>query len=114
VGTFVGFDDNRSLGDKETGAVAAVPIFIDFMQQALKDLPAGDFKVPGNAVFGYVHGVREAFQPGTEPKASPVDVLDAPFGPAPGQIPDEGPVALPPAAIPPRSAQKGDALQGLF
>src|SRR5205085_2567187 len=28
VGVFVGFDDNRSLGKGETGAVAALPIFI--------------------------------------------------------------------------------------
>ena len=34
-----GFDDNRSLGKGETGAVAAVPIFIEFMQEALKGMP---------------------------------------------------------------------------
>ena len=69
VGVFVGFDDNRSLGNNETGAVDAVPIFIDFMQTALKDTPVHDFKVPKDAKFAMVNGIREAFQPGTsEPK----------------------------------------------
>ena len=44
VGVFVGFDDNRSLGNNETGAVDAVPIFIDFMQTALKGTPVHDFR----------------------------------------------------------------------
>jgi len=31
VGVYVGFDDNHSLGEGETGAVDSVPIFMDFM-----------------------------------------------------------------------------------
>ncbi len=69
AGIFVGFDDNRSLGDKETGAVAALPIFIDFMQQAMKVRPAGDFTPPRDAKYVMVNGYREAFRNGTEPKA---------------------------------------------
>jgi penicillin-binding protein 1A len=116
VGTFVGFDDNRSLGDKETGAVAAVPIFIDFMQQALKGVPVTDFREPEKATFAYVNGIREAFQPGTEPKDNPIDVLAPPIlGPPPGQIPAEGAVALPSAVTAPAPRQRqGDGLQGLF
>jgi penicillin-binding protein 1A len=68
VGVFVGFDDNRSLGEKETGAVAAVPIFIDFMQQAMKDQPVGQFPVPKDAKFLLVNGAREAFRNGTQPR----------------------------------------------
>ena len=67
VGVFVGFDDNRSLGNNETGAVDAVPIFIDFMQNALKDTPVHDFVPPPDAKFAMVNGNREAFRPGTEP-----------------------------------------------
>ena len=113
VGTFVGFDDNRSLGDKETGAVAAVPIFIDFMQQAIKGVPAGEFKAPDNAKFAYVNGVREAFQPGTEPRQDPLDGLASPYGPQPGAIPTEGAANLPTAMAQP-PARRPDALQGLF
>ena len=69
VGTFVGFDDNRSLGKGETGAVAALPIFIEFMQEATKTMPALDFKAPPNTKFAMVGPNREAFRPGTEPAA---------------------------------------------
>ena len=119
VGTFGGFDDNRSLGDKETGAQAAVPIFIDFMQQALKGqpMPKGEgFKAPENAHFALVNGVREAFQPGTEPALDPLNGLASPYGPAPGAIPTEGAANLPTALAapaPPR-ARGGDDLKGLF
>jgi penicillin-binding protein 1A len=115
VGTFVGFDDNRSLGDRETGAVAAVPIFIDFMQEALKGVPVTDFKEPPNAAFAYVNGIREAFQPGAEPKQDPIDTLASPYGPAPGVIPAEGAVSLPAAvAAPAPRARQQDELKGLF
>jgi penicillin-binding protein 1A len=70
VGTFVGFDDNRSLGKGETGAVAALPIFIEFMQEAIKGFPAMEFKAPPNTKFAMVGPNREAFRPGTEPRAN--------------------------------------------
>ncbi len=106
VGVFVGFDDNRSLGNNETGAVAAVPIFIDFMQNALKGTPVHDFKEPGNAHFAYVNGIREAFQPGTEPKTDPLAALASPIL-APGVVPQEGAVLLPPPVtlLPPQPAR---------
>jgi len=43
---WVGFDDKTSLGKGETGARAALPIWISFMSQALKDTPIENFKVP--------------------------------------------------------------------
>ncbi len=76
VGVFVGFDDNRSLGNNETGAVDAVPIFIDFMQTALKGTPVHDFRPPKDVKYGMVRGVREAFRPGTEPKPPPMVPLE--------------------------------------
>jgi penicillin-binding protein 1A len=66
VGVFIGFDDNRSLGSGEAGASAAVPIFTQFMQQALKQRPARPFVRPRNAIFRTVNGLEEAFRPGTE------------------------------------------------
>jgi penicillin-binding protein 1A len=120
VGVFVGFDDNRSLGQNETGAVDAVPIFIDFMQTALKDTPVHDFPAPKDVKWGMVNGQREAFRPGTEP-TRPV----APFGgggggggsalPASGEVPRPG--GGPPAAgaPPPAPPKKPPAdLNGLY
>jgi penicillin-binding protein 1A len=42
-GVYVGFDDHRTLGEKEEGAHVALPIWLDFMGQILKDKPAEDF-----------------------------------------------------------------------
>ena len=42
-GVWVGYDDHRSLGPKEEGAKAALPIWMEFMEEALKDQPAEDF-----------------------------------------------------------------------
>jgi penicillin-binding protein 1A len=43
-GVWVGFDDKQiSLGKKETGARAALPIWVEFMQGALARMPALDF-----------------------------------------------------------------------
>jgi penicillin-binding protein 1A len=43
-GVWVGFDDKQiSLGKKETGARAALPIWLEFMQTALAGTPVQDF-----------------------------------------------------------------------
>jgi penicillin-binding protein 1A len=44
TGTWVGMDDERSLGPKETGSQAAAPIFITYMKEALKGTPVEDFQ----------------------------------------------------------------------
>lgn len=46
TGVWVGFDDKTSLGKNETGSRAALPIWISFMDQTLKSMPAESFKVP--------------------------------------------------------------------
>ncbi|MBC7168925.1 penicillin-binding protein 1A [Phenylobacterium sp.] len=83
AGVFVGFDDNRSLGYGETGTQAAAPIFTAFMQEAIKGMPEADFKAPENAKYATVRGIREAFRPGTEPRApTPVSTAGS-SGPMP-------------------------------
>jgi len=46
VGVFVGFDQPRSLGDREQGASVAAPIFKNFMKEALSDKPGIPFRTP--------------------------------------------------------------------
>ena len=46
-GTWVGFDDRQSLGDKETGARAALPMWMDFMRVAIASKPKETFATPG-------------------------------------------------------------------
>jgi len=42
-GTWIGFDDRQSLGEKETGAKAALPMWMDFMKVAIADRPDEQF-----------------------------------------------------------------------
>ncbi len=108
VGVFVGFDDNRSLGEHETGAVAAVPIFIDFMQQAMKTHPVGQMPPPpASTKFAVVNGEREAFRAGTEPNTQAAATGPQPYSVAfpNGEIapaPGAAPVGLQPPKPPPR------------
>jgi penicillin-binding protein 1A len=43
-GVWVGYDEKKSLGAKETGARAALPIWMDFMKVALSGKDTGDFQ----------------------------------------------------------------------
>src|SRR5437868_7266377 len=43
-GVWVGYDEKRSLGPKETGAHAALPIWMNFMTQAMAGKDSGDFQ----------------------------------------------------------------------
>jgi penicillin-binding protein 1A len=44
AGVWVGFDDKQiSLGKRETGAQAALPIWMEFMEQGMSGMPAVDF-----------------------------------------------------------------------
>lgn len=77
---WVGYDDNQTLGERKSGAVAAVPIWTEFMKEVLQDTPVLDFSVPPNIVFAKIdpktgllaledspHAVLLPFVKGTEP-----------------------------------------------
>lgn len=46
AGVYVGYDEPVSLGRVETGAAAALPAFYYFMEEALKDVPDSNFRIP--------------------------------------------------------------------
>jgi penicillin-binding protein 1A len=46
AGVWMGYDEKKSLGAKESGAKAALPMWIDFMKMALEGKDAGDFQPP--------------------------------------------------------------------
>ena len=82
VGVYVGYDVPRPLGKSETGSTAAVPIFKDFMIDALANAPAIPFRRPGGISLVPVHAetgervrhddkmaVLEVFKPGQRPKS---------------------------------------------
>ena len=65
VGVFVGFDEPRTLGPKETGSSVAAPVFRDFMAKALKNEPAKPFRVPpGVNLVRVAHDTGKPAQPG--------------------------------------------------
>ncbi len=81
VGVYVGFDQPKTLGRRESGGKVAAPIFREFMRNALADTPAVPFRVPHGIRFvrvdsktGLAAGegskdvLVEAFRTGTEPR----------------------------------------------
>ena len=119
-GTWIGFDDRQSLGEKETGARAALPMWMDFMRAAIANRPNEAFAATGAPK-------RQLEVPVTGDDAAPVkrpskveapddedDQPDAPTSPAPTPtgtqpVPDAAPVKTPPLsanAVPP-----GNSLQ---
>jgi penicillin-binding protein 1A len=47
---WMGFDQPRSLGDKETGGGAALPMWISYMEKVLKNVPQAEYSMPDNMV----------------------------------------------------------------
>jgi penicillin-binding protein 1A len=91
AGVWVGFDDRRSLGNKESGAAAALPIWMSFMQESLARLPTAHFSIPDNIVYAKIDpetglltppedetGIVELFVKGTEPTTYRSDLPPAP------------------------------------
>jgi len=87
VGVWVGMDEKKSLGSQEQGALAALPIWMEFMKAYIDGRPDKDdppeFEAPGNIVFLAVDkangavlpaetpgAIREAFVSGTQPGAN--------------------------------------------
>ena len=54
TGTWVGFDDESSLGKSETGSRAASPIWLGFMKYVLADKPVRVFHIPEGVVFSKI------------------------------------------------------------
>ncbi|MGE3508904.1 MAG: penicillin-binding protein 1A [Vicinamibacterales bacterium] len=83
VGVWTGLDEKKPIGRLETGAQAALPIWMEFMRDYIDARPDKDsppeFTVPGNIVFVPIHrstgaaaygdegGFSEAFISGTQP-----------------------------------------------
>jgi penicillin-binding protein 1A len=64
TGVWVGYDDRLVLGKGETGAMAALPIWMAFMKEALKDVPPEQFEPPKPREEGsYIPVVVPAFRP---------------------------------------------------
>ena len=100
TGVWVGYDQEKTLGGKETGGKAAAPIWHDFMTRSLAGAPILDFSVPNEVTLvavdqssgqrvtpGSTGAVFQAFKRGTEP-GFPVAPTDDMPGEAPGSEPE--------------------------
>ncbi len=80
VGVYVGHDDNKPLGEGETGSRVALPVFKQFMQHALKGQTTPPFRIPPGLTLVRINAktgelakpgdevvILESFKPGTEP-----------------------------------------------
>jgi penicillin-binding protein 1A len=88
----VGYDEKKPLGRGETGAVAALPIWMDFMRAYIdtradrKNPP--EFEAPGNIVFVRLdNGINEAFINGTQPQGIAAVPATESDPPAPSSAP---------------------------
>jgi penicillin-binding protein 1A len=84
--TWVGYDQERTMGHGETGAKAALPGWLGFMQRAVKDLEPQAFPIPDTIEFHAIDpgtgllapeesasAIIEAFAPGTAPTNYAID-----------------------------------------
>ena len=100
AGVWVGYDDKQiSLGKRETGARAALPIWLEFMQKALAGTPVVDFP---NVVPLEQQAAEHPVRVDT-PDTAPAD--DEPPSRTPAAPPPQPPVPAspPPTATPPKS-----------
>lgn len=78
--SWVGYDQERPLGKDETGSRAAAPAWVEFMQEAVKQYPVEEFRVPDSIEFHPIDkenglllaeddqkAYYEVFAPGTAP-----------------------------------------------
>jgi penicillin-binding protein 1A len=100
TGVWVGNDAHVTLGKKETGARAALPIWIQFMEQGMQGMPVENFQnvVPLEKMAG-----SHPVQVDTPDTAPPADAAEQGLAPSAAEPePAEKPAASPPAAKAPQ------------
>ena len=89
--SWMGFDQPRSLGGKETGGGAALPIWMGYMEKVLKGVPEAEYSMPDNMVAVRINnngrrdinGAREEYfykenEPGAQPAPVPAEAEKLP------------------------------------
>lgn len=69
TGVYLGFDQLQPMGKGETGAVAALPAFLEYRQAVESQYPPDDFPQPPGIVWASVDGVSMPFKEGQEKSA---------------------------------------------
>jgi penicillin-binding protein 1A len=66
---WVGYDDERPLGESEQGGTAAVPIWMHFMREALRGVPSATMPRPGGLIDLKVNALTGALASPDDPDA---------------------------------------------
>jgi penicillin-binding protein 1A len=91
TGVWIGYDAKAPLGRREYGATAALPVWMDFMKEALRDHPVSGYPVPLGIVFAADAPSRLEALLEAEPDRAPdpytkqISPVDATFTPDPRQ-----------------------------
>lgn len=100
--SWIGFDTPRSLGKGETGGFAALPMWVNYMDKALRGLPEGQLTQPEGLISIGVHGtsgrgefIYEENLP-SAPSEAPPDIEE------PASEGEHPPAARPAPASPPK------------
>jgi penicillin-binding protein 1A len=54
AGVWIGYDSEKPLGEKETGAKTASPMWVKFMKEAIKGRPVRNFPIPDGVEFAKI------------------------------------------------------------
>jgi penicillin-binding protein 1A len=94
---WVGYDTPRNLGSRETGGGLSLPIWIDFMSEALKGVPVVEYTPPAGVIhvgnewyyeeYGPGHGVRGLGLRDAWPGAAPSGGTDSESSTEGGETP---------------------------
>jgi len=102
--SWVGFDNPRPLGSRETGAIAALPMWIEYMRSALKGLPEAGLEQPDGIV-----SVRIDKATGLAATPESTDTMFEYF--LEDQVPNDSNIGRTPAG---NSDNAGDILEQIF
>ena len=98
--TWIGYDTPRKLGDRETGGGLSLPVWVSFMEEALKGVPVSEYPVPAGVVNVGGEWFYEEFAHGNSVTSLGLDDKGGSAGTAP---PGTTPAAPAPAAPDERS-----------
>jgi penicillin-binding protein 1A len=124
---WMGYDDPRSLGARESGGGLSLPVWIDYMQRMLKDVKVHELQPPPGVVTGTLNGIDDwltaeapangfieridveapppAAPPGSGASEPPIVVLPGENGPVPAPPTRQVPTPAAPGPRGPGAAQ---------
>ncbi|AJC15210.1 penicillin-binding protein 1A [Pandoraea sputorum] len=119
---WIGFDQPRNLGDRETGGGLALPIWIDYMSKALRGVPEAPRAMPPGVIQANGDYYYDDYPPGRAVSTLGLSAETAPDGSAapgpstgalPGQMPAQ-PGAMPAPAPAPVDRQERQRILDMF